>query len=88
LQFTALALAGLVQFRQPGPHVAIELVSEQAPLHRLNPDLQLNPHVLLTQVAVAGSALGSLGVQGEHAAPQVAGELSSAHVVTVPEVHA
>ncbi len=88
MQLTALALAGLLHFAQLGPHVLSELVSEQAPPHMLNPDLQLNPHVLLTHVAVAGSAFGSVGVQGEHAVPQVAGELSSAHVVTVPVVHA
>ena len=87
-QLTPLALAGLVHALQLGPHVETELVSEQTPPHRLNPDLQLNPHVLLMHVAVAGSALGSVGVHGEHAVPQVAGELSSAHVVTVPETHA
>jgi hypothetical protein len=81
LQVTVLALAGLLQPVQLGPQVDTELVSEQTPLQRLNPALHLKPHILFTHVG-AGSALGSVGTgQAVHeVVPQVAGELSSAHV--------
>jgi len=81
LHVAALALAGFTHVVQLGPHVEIELVSEQTPLQRLNPALHLNPHCLFTHVG-AGSALGSEGAgQALHeVVPQVAGELSSAHV--------
>jgi hypothetical protein len=80
LHVAALALAGLVHAVQLGPQVRTEFGSEQTPLQRLYPVLHLNPHCLFTQVAM-GSALGSVGAgHGEHDVPQVAGELSSAHV--------
>jgi hypothetical protein len=88
LQLTALALAGRVHTAQLGPQVLTEFVSEQTPLHRLKPALHLNPHILLTHVG-EGSALGSVGAgQALHDVPHVAGELSSAHVVTLPTVQA